>query len=155
MASGLFYKLKSAGVNAEIASEFAKDMVWSGRFAELHHQFYISAKQAHRLERLAGKVDVIICDSPLFMSTIYTPDDYPESFKDFLRWVSQQYRSLNFLVDRAKPYNPAGRSQSEEESAVIHQRIIALLDEEQLPYERICGNHLGLRAALKIVKHHL
>ena len=58
--AGVFSKLKSLGVDAEMVSEFAKELVWENRKDTMKDETYIFAKQAHRIFRVNGQVDVIV-----------------------------------------------------------------------------------------------
>ena len=45
-AAYIFYRLKSAGVNAELVTEFAKDKVWEENDEVFKNQAYIFGKQS-------------------------------------------------------------------------------------------------------------
>lgn len=70
-AAYIFSKLKMAGINAELVTEFAKDKVWEGSQAVFENQLYMLAKQYFRITRCENKVDVIVTDSPILLSLIY------------------------------------------------------------------------------------
>ena len=70
----VFAKLKMMGVNCELVTEFAKDKVWEKNNEALSNQIYIFAKQYYGMSRCTGQVDVIITDSPLFLSPFYNKD---------------------------------------------------------------------------------
>ena len=73
-AAYVFALLKMAGVNAELVTEAAKDLTWEEAFKNLRDQPYVFGKQAHRLFRCADMVDIIVTDSPIFLSaTSITP----------------------------------------------------------------------------------
>jgi hypothetical protein len=134
-ASLLFGHLKMAGYNAELVTEFAKDLTWDESTKALGYQPYVFAQQAWRLERLRGKIDIVVTDSPLLMSLIYTPPELPETYRDYVKWESLRDPTLNFLIKRVKPFNPIGRNQTEEESKEIDVRIKTLLDDNAVYHE--------------------
>jgi hypothetical protein len=142
-ASGLFYKMKLAGVNVELAREYAKDLVWSSRLQTLDDQIYVFGKQHHRIFTLLKDVDVIISDCPLVMQLIYSTK-YPECFADTVKWAFNQYDNLNYVLERTKAYNPKGRTQTLEESDKLQTDIYALLIENHIPYQRTTGDEAGL-----------
>ena len=49
MVAHTFAELKWRGINCELVTEYAKDKVWEKSFETLENQFYVSAKQYHRL----------------------------------------------------------------------------------------------------------
>lgn len=120
-AAGIFFKLKLMGVNCELVTEYAKDMVWREMSqSAFEDQLYITAKQNHRLERLRNKVDIAITDSPLLLSLIYSEENYLEGkFKDMVSSLWNKYENYNFFIVRRKKYNPIGRNQTEKESDKI------------------------------------
>lgn len=134
-AAYIFSQLKMRGINAELVTEFAKDKVWEESKEVFNNQAYIFGKQYFRISRCADKVDVIITDSPLLLSTIY--NDNPilgEEFNNVVRNVVNSYDSINYYITRVKDYNPKGRFQSEEESDAIANRVKNMLDCEGVEY---------------------
>lgn len=124
-AAGLFFHLKSKGVNCELVQEYAKDMVWEGRDNILSDQLYLLAKQNRRLERLRGKVDFAITDSPLLMQQVYCKDD---SLVELNKTLWDSYQTVNIFLDRGnRPYNPEGRLQTYEEAKQKDKEILDLL----------------------------
>jgi nicotinamide riboside kinase len=150
-AAGLYYHLKSNGINAELTGEYAKDLVYSGRVHELSDQIYIFAKQRKRIERLAEHCDVVISDSPILMGAAYWSHLYPDCFRETLKWSFNEYPSVNFLVRRVYPYRAEGRVQNEEEADQLHRDIRDLIERNDVTYSEITGDHQGLEIAIKTV----
>jgi hypothetical protein len=142
-ASGLFYNLKNISVNAELTGEYAKDLTWSKRHHTLLDQIYVFGKQHHRVWRLKDDVDVIISDSPILLGLAYA-QDYPQCFKDTMKWAFDQYDNLNFLIHRVKPYNPKGRRQTEDQARQKHTEIRNLLLDMSIDFEEIFGDRQGV-----------
>lgn len=128
-AAMVFSQLKQAGVNAELVTEFAKDIVWEERKV-IQCQPYIFGKQLWRIERLRGKVDVVVTDSPILMSLIYA-----RGLGDaWARVVIDQHNQSNpvdiFLIrdNVAHPFKPEGRYQANvEEAEVLDKQIREML----------------------------
>lgn len=127
-AALVFGQLKQHGLNAELVTEYAKDLTWEKRFNALAYQPYMAGKQMWRMERLEGQVDVAVSDTSPLLSMIYGKDLH-EGFCD---WLSDDYRShptLNFMLmrDLERTYNPQGRNQTEEEARALDQAIRQML----------------------------
>ena len=122
-AAYIFAKLKMAGIDCEYVSEYAKDRVWQeDQFPLQHCQLYVTGKQALKIQRVLGKVDVAITDSPIMMGSMYT-DEKP--FKDVCIYEGNKYKNTyNIFVKRKKKYNENGRNQTEEEAKEIDKKII-------------------------------
>ncbi len=141
-ASYIFSKLKMAGVNAELVTEFAKDKVWEKSAEVFKNQDYIFGKQYFRITRAMEKVDVIVTDSPLLLSAFYADKNSPTyaTFQAHVLDVALQLGGLNFFLMRDKLYNPVGRFQTEGESDTISEEILKSLIEWHIPYIIKRGN---------------
>lgn len=134
-----FGKLKIAGVNAEIASEYAKDLVWEGRHHALSFQPYIVAKQMWRVHRLFDQVDVILTDSPILLGLVYGKN-MDEHWKRHVVDTFDSWNTINFHLTRNlehHPYNPKGRTQTEAEAQLVDKRIEEILDRNGIDHEII------------------
>lgn len=129
-AAGVFHLLKMRGHNSEYITEYAKDRVWHGDGHTLgQYQEYVHAKQAQRYARLEGKVEVAVSDAPPLLGLVYGRHmDFPEwneyVYAEYLRrW------NLNIYLERPrdKPYNPAGRLQTEEAAKELDDVVLAML----------------------------
>lgn len=129
-AAYIFSKLKMAGIDAEYVTEFAKDKVWENNTEAFKCQFYISGKQAFRISRCYGKVDVIITDSPIVLGKIYADLIGRPQLGLACLEEADQYpagSTLEIFLNRVKPYNTNGRNQTEEEAKKIDETVKKLL----------------------------
>lgn len=139
-AAYIFSKLKMAGINAELVTEFAKDKVWEENKEVFNNQAYIFGKQYFKITRCANKVDVIITDSPLLLSAFYNSSEVlGTEFNELVAKIFHSYDTVNYLVERSKPYNPNGRLQTEQESNVIAEQMKSLLTKYNVDYTIIKG----------------
>lgn len=151
LAACVFAKLKMMGVNCELVTEFAKDKVWEKNNEALSNQIYIFAKQYYRMSRCAGQVDVIVTDSPLFLSPFYNKDpEIDEPLKQLVHVISERYDNLNYFLRRVKKYNPVGRLQTEAESDQYGIKIKEMFKAYGVPFTEIDGD---LMSADIIVQH--
>lgn len=143
-AAYVFSKLKMLGVNAELVTEYAKDKVWEENGAVFKNQAYIFGKQYFRMSRLCGKVDVVVTDSPLLLSSFYNSCDIlGEEFEALVNNVFNSYDNINAFIGRVKEYNTAGRFQSEEDSYLVERALRAFLSEQGVACRYYTGNMYG------------
>ena len=127
-AAYIFAKLKMAGINAELITEFAKDKVWEENKEVFKNQAYLFGKQYYRMSRCKDKVDVLVTDSPLLLSILYNDDGtLGEPFNMVITNVFDSFNNLNYWINRVKPYNPKGRHQSEKEADELIPKLKYLL----------------------------
>jgi len=148
-ATYIFSKLKMAGIDAEYVSEFAKDKVWEENERVFHNQFYITGKQAWKIARCNGKVDVIITDSPILLGAMYC-DDNPELIPG-IKYEFKKYSNLNFFIERVKGYNPNGRNQTLDEAKKIDKETLKFLDSCNESYAIIDGDQKGYDKAVNLI----
>lgn len=141
-AAYIFSKLKMAGVDAEYVTEYAKDKVWEGNAEVFKCQFYITGKQAFRIHRCFGKVDVIVTDSPIRLGAIYAARiGRPHLSMACIEEADEyNFHSLDIFLKRVKPYNPNGRNQTEEESNEIAKIILKMLKDQNVVYHTFNGD---------------
>lgn len=152
-AAYIFSKLKMAGVNAELVTEFAKDKVWEESKAVFENQAYIFGKQYFRVSRLQGKVDVVVTDSPIILSSFYCNDNVlGKEFAQLVTKVFHSYPSVNLFIDRVKEYNPAGRFQNEAESDKLATEMIDFLGKHNIGVIHYSGCEDGYDSAVEYIK---
>lgn len=136
IASGIFYKLKMAGIDCEMALEYAKDQVWEESFSTMEDQIYVFGHQYHRIWRLNKKVQVIITDSPLPLSIYYAKMN-SQYFNDFVMEQFNQFDNMIYVIDRNTKYNQNGRVHTEAESKEIDKFLVNILDKYNEKYENV------------------
>lgn len=115
--------MKESGVNVELVTEYAKDLVWAENIEALSNQLHVFAEQYHRMRRLEGKVDYIITDSPLLLSNIYMTESSFEHLEPLVWEAWNSFENINILVKRGGPYVNHGRIHTEEEALGIDEKI--------------------------------
>ena len=117
IAAELFAKMKKAGYNVELVTEYAKDMVWENR---------------------NDKVDYVITDAPLILSLYYLDkSNTPLSFAPFIKDVVSQYDNDYFFIKRTHKYESIGRYQTEEEAKIISKDLLNLLIENNINFTNL------------------
>jgi hypothetical protein len=150
LAAGIFSLLKLHGVNAELVTEFAKDLTWEERHKTLTNQYYVWGKQYHRMWRLRDDVDIIVTDSPLLLSLIYG-ETCPPFHQTVIETYHSTFKNLNYFLRRIKPYNPKGRNQDLEEAKNIDINIKNMLIKHNIDFKTVPGDTSGINSIVKDV----
>lgn len=139
-AALVFGKLKLAGIRAELATEYAKDLVWEERHNALGFQPYVLAKQMWRIERVRHKVEAVITDSPILLGLIYS-EGMPAraEWNEFLLAVHRSWDTADFFLRRPpeKTFDPSGRSQTEDEAKALDGVIHGMLEQHVVAYSEV------------------
>lgn len=145
-AAGVFCLLKLHGIDCELITEFAKDLVWEERQKTFKNQQYIFAKQHHRIWRVIDSVDVVITDSPLILSLVYGQkyNTIDEPFYNNVISLINKYNNLNIILKRNKKYNANGRNQTKEEAEEIDNDIKNTLLKYNISWIEAPGNLDGI-----------
>lgn len=135
-AAGVFYKLKIAGIESELVTEYAKDVVWEESFKTLNNQIFVFANQHHRIHRCLGKVDVIITDSPINLGIIYGKmyGHLSPQLEELIKSEFLAQKNYNVVLRRKHKYNTKGRYQTEDEANIIDVKITEMLNEQNVEY---------------------
>jgi len=157
-AAGLFYKLKSLGIDCELVREYAKDLVWEERKLEFDNQFIIFGKQLKKIVSCYGKVDILITDSPLLLGGYYFKVNKnsgysQEVIKALMKETAAQFNSEHIFLQRAKKYNPNGRLQTESEAKNIDHEIKGYLDDLGISYSIVVADETVIDNLLALIKN--
>lgn len=159
MASSVFSALKWQGIDCEICTEFAKELVWEARHDTFKDELYIFAKQNHRLFRCNGKVKVILTDRPLVMSIVYNDvygsdanKDWNEAYNKLVLETFNNYNNLNILLKRIKPFNPNGRNETEEKALEFDEKFKKSLFDCGISHYELDGDESSVAYIVDIIK---
>lgn len=137
LASALYHEAKRRGWNVELVTEVAKDLIWEGRTTALGNQAYVFGRQIQRLHRLDGHVDYVITDSPILLSAIYAPADYPKEWETVVVELWKRYNNIVAFLERGPWFDNRGRVHNLQESLEIDQRIAVFLDKHNITYTQV------------------
>jgi hypothetical protein len=145
IAAGIFSEMKARHLNAELVTEYAKDLVYSETLNVLkNNQEFIFAEQSRRQRILNGKVDWAITDSPLLLSMHYgrANNFANESFLNHVSDSFRQYENFNFFIERPDVFQQEGRDHNHEQSLEIDQALKNILKEEGYEHTVVkCDKH--------------
>lgn len=148
-ATAVFSLLKMHDINIEYISEFAKDLTWEERFKTLNNQYYVWAKQHHKIWRIKNDVDVIVTDSPLLLSLVY--GDTIKVFKNFVLNIFNSYNNINFLLERMDSYTEDGRYQNKKEACLVDDKMKEMLTNYNVLHKVIKCNYKSVNNIVKTV----
>lgn len=156
-AAYIYSKLKLDGINCELVTEYAKDMVWDQNRKAIYNQAYIFGNQYYRISRLENEVDVVITNSPLLLSIIYNKDKrLGNEFIQLVKSVSNSYENrIDILFKRVKEYKTVGRLHNEEQSDKLYNEIKDLLDIVNPDYEVVEATQEGYEKVIEMIKEKL
>ena len=136
-------ELKKRNIETEYVSEYAKELVWDTDLTlldgTLPHQKILFQEQKHRIDRLIGKVDVIVTDSPTILGLMYV-DKSKCSVNEYLTFEQEaitdykRYNNFNLFINRGKEFQQAGRIHNLEQSKKIDTEIKDLLNRNGIYY---------------------
>ena len=145
VAAKVFSQLKAMGYDVENVSEFAKELVWEGRSEAFNDRLYMHSEQNHRLMQMNGKLDYIITDSPLFLTSVYNSyylkDKFPKSYNDMIDLATIEtfklYNNRVYLLERETSYNVVGRRENQNEANDIDKGIREYLINNNIEYKTV------------------
>lgn len=141
-AAKLFAELKIQSKNAELVTEFAKELTYDESYRVMENQIWIFANQHQRMYRLKNKVDYIVTDAPLFNSIVYSgKDDINKAFHSFVIGEFNKYDNLNIYLERETIYQQAGRYQDEDGAKEIDDEVLRCFKYFDVPYVKIGLNN--------------
>lgn len=139
LAADVFATFKKQGKNVELVTEYAKSFAWEGKKITSLDQIQIAASQSIAEERLIGKVEYVVTDSPSLLGAFY------DEFYNGSSVVTQMLLALRarrkdrfvsevdlFLQPRIVGYSSVGRFESADAAESISYSLLRWL----------CNNHV-------------
>lgn len=135
LAARLFDRMRCGLKRVELVTEYAKGLVYAGDDFDISNSLYLLSQQDRQLQRLVGKVDYAISDSPLPTVLLYAKGRYQAPwFREAVLGAFSTYDNANYLVQRQWPYEPYGRYQTEAEAEQVDKDLLSLLSAAEIPY---------------------
>lgn len=137
-------KLKKQGFVTEYVQEYAKELVYDNHLTMLdghyEHQFAILNEQMKRINRLYGKVDFIVTDSPILLNNTYLNEDKNtkvySAYTDCVNKLYGLYNNFNYFVERdTSAFEKEGRIHNLEQSIAIDNELKNMLHNNQIDFD--------------------
>lgn len=148
--------MKTRGYKVEFISEYAKDLTYGKDFVKLKDQLLVFANQFHRYYKLQSEnLDYLIHESPILLSLVYynTDNILPEKeFKDLVLSIYKNTKNINIFLERNSDneYQEFGRNQDLSGAKKIDDKILKILEENNIPFIKILS---GKKTHKEILKH--
>lgn len=105
--------------------------------AGLEDQLQLFAVQNRRQQRLLGKVDYVVTDSPILLNSWYYTYNTPNPLSSLLQLMDDiwnTYDNINILIEREHKFETIGRVHDEQQSHEIQDGIVDMLYQKHIPY---------------------
>jgi adenylate kinase family enzyme len=154
-AAYIFSQLKLKGIDAEYVTEFAKDKVWEHNTKVFQNQMYVTGKQAFKISRCYGEVDVIITHSPIRLGYTYAIAQNRPKLGEAILEEADLYKdsSIDIFLKRVKPYNPNGRNQTEDEAKQIDIEMRKALEDQKVKLLEFDGDINGYNRIVEYISN--
>lgn len=153
-----FAELKMKHLNVELVQEYAKILVWQNRLDELDNQYQVTTEQYKMIKALQGKVDYIVCDSPLLVGLFYnrySKTNVSNVYKtqEMILNKMDEFTNVYIFLERNPeyPFTQEGRLQNEQEAKIIDQQMKELLYEFNLPFLSIKSSKDSIQTILDYI----
>lgn len=134
-------ELKKRGIETEYVSEYAKELFWDEKFdlldGSLKNQKFIHDEQSKRINRLLGKVQIVVTDCPTILTVMYLKESDSAIKDEFIKYTLNEFNShnnFNLFVNRGKEFQQAGRIHDLEQSKSIDKQVKTFLEDNNIYY---------------------
>ena len=148
--AGLFYLMRLAGKSVEELSEWVKEAIYEKRDIAFADQIFTFGNQEKSQNILCGHSDYLITDSPLALSCVYGRNR-TTTFEKLVIETFKSYDNINIFLERPSTYISRGRNESLDEAKRIDERILTILNENQIDYVKIPVNDKTVTVIFNII----
>ena len=127
LAAEMFSKMKKIGLDVELVTEYAKELVYQEDFTTLSNQVIVTQEQCRRQLVFKDKVEYMVTDSPIFLGMHYSDDYQFLQVEKIIKANWDLYENVIIDVKRSEDYVQKGRRESKEESKEIDNNIRKLI----------------------------
>jgi len=141
-SSYVYSVMKKDGYNIELVTEYVKNWAFEYREPQSFDQVYLFAKQMRQEDLiLRNNIDLIITDSPLYLSICYAyyyECDYYNHLLSLAMDFEKEYPSLNILLNRANcEYRIDGRYQDLNQAITFDKFLRKFMKTENIKYKTV------------------
>lgn len=141
-AAALYAELSKQGYDIDLVREFVKEnFVYEGKFPQTDDQYFILKNQKKREANALNYNSLIVTDSPLLLSVVYTRYyklPYEKEQMQIILDHEKSNPSFNIFLDRSGiSYKDKGRYQNLKQAEEVDFLIKSLLHEFKMPYQVI------------------
>lgn len=163
-AEHLAAMLKDAGIECELVTEYATELIHQGRTDELKDQVVVTGEQLRREQAALNHANIVITDSPTALGIIYAPEHQKAALHDIAA-QSDKIPHINILLrhdyESLATFSMNGRIHDKEQSLAIQEQLIELLKGKErihhqraTPFEELI-NHIGTNQEWqRFAEHH-
>lgn len=138
MAAWLYSSLKMEGRSVELVREHVKNWVYEDRPPRSFDQIFLFAAQMRAEDViLRSGVELVITDSPLFLSTCYSEKYGTPGWRNLLALCDEfdaAYPALDFLMTRRTKYDASGRFHGEAAALEMDEFVKSRLESRGKPF---------------------
>jgi molybdopterin-guanine dinucleotide biosynthesis protein len=150
VAAEIFSQLKKKGLNVALVTEFANFKITEKSFKAVQNQYYVTSKQLYNQEVFEDKYNIVITDSPILLSFIYSNDSIVDKkFNEFILEKFKEKENINFLLNHdtvtLNNFSMNGRRHKKSKLEQIHNKIVETLKSNNIEYKNVFKDYIQLK----------
>lgn len=152
VANQLISEMKWKKMDCELVVEYAKELVWGESIKTLRNQIHVFGEQHNRVFRLLDKVEYIVSDSPILLSSFYnSKTGESKELDNLILSEHNKMDTLDIFLNRTKEYNPNGRNEDEKTADLYAMEIKEFLKKMGVSYIELDADETTYLKILDII----